>query len=80
MSTANTRFLFTADQIAEPYKTGIKSVGKMNELLKGLAGVTIIGDGVVTLILDTNVLIQGALIENKTLHYSFINKIKEKIL
>ncbi|MFK5893704.1 MAG: hypothetical protein QM504_10830 [Pseudomonadota bacterium] len=50
------------------YQAVIKGIGKMYENIKDLAGATILGDGTVALILDTNVLIQNASRINKTLH------------
>ncbi len=65
--SGETRFGFTVDQVIGQHQTVIKGLGKMYEGIKGLAGATILGDGNVALILDTNVLIQDAS-TNKALH------------
>jgi len=62
------RFGFTVDQVIGQHQTVIKGLGKVYEGIKGLAGATILGDGNVALILDTNVLIQDASSTNKALH------------
>jgi len=64
----NARFGFTVDQVIGQHQTVIKGLGKVYEGIKGLAGATILGDGNVALILDTNVLIQDASSTNKALH------------
>jgi len=66
--TGETRFGFTVDQVIGQHQTVIKGLGKMYEGIKGLAGATILGDGNVALILDTNVLIQDASNQHKALH------------
>ena len=66
--TGDKRFGFTVDQVIGQHQTVIKALGKMYDGIKGLSGATILGDGSVALILDTNALIQGASSENKILH------------
>ncbi|VAW52500.1 Signal transduction histidine kinase CheA [hydrothermal vent metagenome] len=66
--TGKTRFGFTVDQVVGQHQTVIKGLGKIYEGIEGLAGATILGDGAVALILDTNALIQNASKNNKTLH------------
>lgn len=66
--TGDARFGFTVDQVIGQHQTVIKGLGKVYEGIKGLAGATILGDGNVALILDTNVLIQDASSTNKALH------------
>jgi len=66
--SGETRFGFTVDQVIGQHQTVIKGLGKMYEGVKGLAGATILGDGNVALILDTNVLIQDASTSHKSLH------------
>jgi len=66
--TGDTRFGFTVDQVIGQHQTVIKSLGKVYEDIKGLAGATILGDGNVALILDTNVLINDASVSHKALH------------
>jgi len=66
--SGDTRFGFTVDQVIGQHQTVIKGLGKMYEGVKGLAGATILGDGNVALILDTNVLIQDASAGSKALH------------
>ncbi len=62
------RFGFTVDQVIGQHQTVIKGLGKVYEGVKGLAGATILGDGNVALILDTNVLIQDASTAQKAFH------------
>jgi len=62
------RFGFTADEVIGQHQTVIKTLGKVYEGVKGLAGATILGDGAVALILDTPSLIQLAVSENNTMH------------
>ena len=64
----DSRFGFTVDQVIGQHQTVIKGLGKVYEGVKGLAGATILGDGNVALILDTNVLIQDASIAQKAYH------------
>ena len=66
--SGETRFGFTVDQVIGQHQTVIKGLGKMYEGVKGLAGATILGDGNVALILDTNILIQDAATSQKALH------------
>ncbi len=66
--SGETRFGFTVDEVIGQHQTVIKGLGKMYEGIKGLAGATILGDGNVALILDTNVLIQDASISQNALH------------
>ncbi len=62
------RFGFTVDQVIGQHQTVIKGLGKVYEGIKGLAGATILGDGNVALILDTNVLIKDASTAQKSFH------------
>jgi len=66
--TGDKRFGFTVDQVIGQHQTVIKALGKMYEGIDGLAGATILGDGNVALILDTNALIQSKSSNNKVLH------------
>jgi len=66
--TGDTRFGFTVDQVIGQHQTVIKGLGKVYKDVKGLAGATILGDGNVALILDTNVLIHDASMSHKALH------------
>ena len=48
------RIGFVVDHVIGEHQTVIKSLGKVYKHIDGISGATILGDGTVALILDTN--------------------------
>jgi two-component system chemotaxis sensor kinase CheA len=61
-----TKVGFVVDELHGEHQTVIKPLGKVFELLKGITGATVLGDGNVALILDVQGLMQVAIKEKGT--------------
>lgn len=59
----NMRIGFVVDEIIGEHQIVMKSMGKLLNNVEGLSGATILGDGTVALILDTNKLLEMAEVE-----------------
>ena len=56
----NSRIGFVVDHVIGGHQTVIKPLGPAFKNVKNISGATILGDGTVALILDTNVLLESA--------------------
>ena len=54
------RIGFVVDHVIGGHQTVIKPLGPAFKYIKDISGATILGDGTVALILDTNVLLESA--------------------
>ncbi len=68
-----TRVGFVVDEIIGEHQIVMKSMGKLLKTVEGLSGATILGDGTVALILDTNKLLEMAEIEQNHI-YNHLNE------